>query len=538
MLLHGGSAHSLFFFSLSPLAADLDHDGSLTADEIMPFMPASTTELERPKWLAIVDRHGAHDVLTIADLPALLRMAQRDERQTIGNASVTMAVFICYIRTAKAIMAMFSTESINGVAYLKEEIGTKAYTPRHLANIAVAAVYGFLFVICIPIGAIYIIFINRSRFKTRKVQAAFGFLFEGCECTGIVLLLFDLGSVPRHPHTHFPFRSFRTDRPKMFFWEFVVMLRKIVVLGVALFWEDAFLQSITALFVLVISIIVHMACWPYEELFLNVAELCSLLCLFTLVAFAVLLWYVQQPGKTDYVVAYELFVSAVIFLAYGGLLIALFTRIIYLEIRERSKVLVEKIPGLLPLFQWFVEAEEWLHFNFTKKELQGQDEMWGFLRTVRIVGEEEKSDGINETKGEKAKRLLARVRPLSKRRLAGGIGRAERDVVPPTTTADAVHSSSGGDRNLSGAHPTDFARHVSVANPLAAGIRTQAEHDAQPGASTMDRIDLDSIVEFNNEHGGGGGGDGDAPLVTEAGVEWREGEDGVLRMKWRSVVRL
>tara|TARA_B110000977_G_C10818704_1_gene393290 strand:- start:222 stop:557 length:336 start_codon:yes stop_codon:yes gene_type:complete len=85
----------------------------------MPFMPASTTELERPKWLAIADRHGAHDVLTIADLPALLRMAQKDERQTIATASITMAIFICYIRTSKSIMAMFSTESINGVAYLK-----------------------------------------------------------------------------------------------------------------------------------------------------------------------------------------------------------------------------------------------------------------------------------------------------------------------------------------------------------------------------------------------------------------------------------
>ena len=239
--------------------------------------------------------------------------------------------------------------------------------------------YGFVFIICIPIGAMYIIFINRSRFTTRKVQAAFGFLFEGY-------------------------------RPKMFFWEFVVMLRKVVVLGVALFWEDAFLQSITALFVLVVSIIIHMACWPYEELFLNVAELCSLLCLFTLVAFAVLLWYVQQPGKTDHLLAYELIVSTIIFLAYGGLLVALFFRIIYLEIRERSKVLVEKIPGLLPLFQWFVKSEEWLHFNLTKQELQGQDEMWGFLRKVRIVGEVAASDGINETKGEKAKRLLGRMR--------------------------------------------------------------------------------------------------------------------------------
>jgi len=280
----------------------------------------------------------------------------------------------------------------------------------------------------------------------------------------------------------------------MFFWEFVVMLRKIVVLGVALFWEDAFLQSITALFVLVISIIVHMACWPYEEMFLNVAELCSLLCLFTLVAFAVLLWYVQQPGKTDYVITYELFVSAVIFLAYGALLIALFARIIYLEIRERSKVLVEKIPGLLPLFQWFVEAEEWLHFNFTKKELQGQDDMWGFLRTVRIVGEEEKSDGIDETKGEKAKRILARLRTLSKQHLVGGIGREERTVVPPPTTADAVCSSSGGDGTSPKAHPSEIAKHVGVSNPLAAGIDAQAERDAQLGATTLDRIDLDSLT--------------------------------------------
>jgi hypothetical protein len=49
----------------------------------------------------------------------LLRMAQKDERQTIATASITMAIFICYIRTSKSIMAMFSTESINGVAYLK-----------------------------------------------------------------------------------------------------------------------------------------------------------------------------------------------------------------------------------------------------------------------------------------------------------------------------------------------------------------------------------------------------------------------------------
>jgi len=253
----------------------------------------------------------------------------------------------------------------------------------------------------------YNIYINRARFNTRKVQAAFGFLFEGY-------------------------------RPKMFFWEFVVVVRKVVILGVALFWEDAFLQSITALFVLVVSIIVHMACWPYEELFLNVAELCSLLCLFTLVALAVLLWYVQQPGKVApaALILYELFVSSVIFAAYGGLLVALFARIVHLEIRERSKLLVKKFPGLRSLFEWFVAAEVWLHFNITKEELKGQGDTWGFMRKVRHIGEvKDTSDGVGETSGEKVQRLFARVRPA-----LDGIKRAARGG-----TSASSGSIAGGD---------------------------------------------------------------------------------------------
>ena len=90
----------------------------------------------------------------------------------------------------------------------------------------------------------------------------------------------------------------------MFFWEFTVLLRKVLLLGVALFWEDAFLQSVVGIFVLMLSIVTHMACWPYNEAFLNIAELCTLISLFTMVALSILLWYVQQ--RSDSVELYEL----------------------------------------------------------------------------------------------------------------------------------------------------------------------------------------------------------------------------------------
>ena len=106
----------------------------------------------------------------------------------------------------------------------------------------------------------------------------------------------------------------------------------------------AFLQSVVALFTLVVSIIVHMACWPYEEMFLNIAELCSLVCLFTLVGLALLLWYVQAPGRTKYVVLYESAVTFIIFSQYAVLFAVLLGRVVYLELREKSNNIIQKCP--------------------------------------------------------------------------------------------------------------------------------------------------------------------------------------------------
>ena len=399
-------------------------------------------------------------------------MAQKDERQLISTAAVTMSVFICYIRTAKAIMAMFSIENINGVAYLKKEIGTKAYTQQHFVAISIASIYGFLFIFCVPVSAMYIIFANRASFKTRKVQAAFGFLFEGY-------------------------------RPKMFFWEFLVLLRKVVILGVSLFWEDAFLQSIVALFVLVVSIVVHMACWPYEEQFLNVAELCSLFCLFTLVALAVLLWYIQAPGKTQYVILYELAVTGIIFVMYGALMVVLIARVIYLEVRERSKSIVDKLAATRRIFDWFVSVEEWLYFNVTHETLEKQEDMWSYLREEEQLDDDDaaKEGGLAETKSEKAKRLLARalsgkflVPNALQQLLRSGGGGGVDGSASLTESGSGAGSGEGGDASGSLSLDSELGTTLShnavntTTNPLELAMQARA-------------------LTAAGEGGGGGGGE-------------------------------
>ena len=418
-------------------AADLDRDGVLTNHEVLDFMPSTAADTDISEWMRGVDRFGAHGVLTLADVRFAAHTTQVEDSITVLAAAATMGVFIMYIRTAKAVMAMFSTESIEGVAYLKREIGTRAYTQTHIGMIALASVYGLVFVIGIPIAALYIIYLNKNSFASRTMQASFGFLFEGY-------------------------------REKLFWWEFAVLLRKVCILAAALFWEDPFLQSIVALFVLIISIIVHMACWPYEERFLNIAELFSLLSLFTLVALAVLLWYVQAPGRSQHVVLYEYAVTLVIFLFYAGLGCALVGRVVYLEARTRSKSILASCPCLGGCFAWLVRAEEYMYFNSTKKTDLNQKGMWTFLEddsSEEAEGDEKKGEGVDmkEKAGDFTKRMLRRA---YKNRLRGAAAtdlfapvdsRANASPVDPFAAAMAEGAMGGGMNNCS----------LDVFNPLA-----------------------------------------------------------------------
>ena len=332
-------------------------------------------------------------------------------------------------------------------------MGTPAYSNAHYYGITIGVIYCILFVCGVPIAGMYIIYINRAKMQHRTMRSAFGFLFEGY-------------------------------RDGALYWEFAVLLRKVAILAVSLFWQDAFLQSIAALFVLMISIVMHLWFLPYEQSFLNNAELASLISLFTLSGVSLLLWYVQP--RSDFVVLYEvsycvlycahiwlvlshahhdslshthtlsfsLFhhqtaISTVIIAMYVSLGGVLICRYVYLELRERSSTIVGALKFMRPYFERLVFLERLVLWKLgigddeLKPPEQNLGAEWSFLRPD---DKEAKSDGIDETKVELMKRLWRRWRntPAEPDAALGEAAEAATTTLPPST--DAAAASDSGTR--------------------------------------------------------------------------------------------
>ena len=347
-------------------AADVNRDGVLTDAEVSEFTPITVTSSGTAAWIAPFDTAGQFGAITIADLPALDRAAYWDNIWTIAGSAVSMSVFVVYIRTSASIMTMFSTETIEGVQYMKRDFGRRAWTNAHLTAVAIGSIYGFFFILGIPILAIYILFINHGQRKGRHIQAVFGFLFEGY-------------------------------RPKMYFWEFSVLLRKIVFLAISLFWEDAFLQSVVAVFTIIICITFHTSFWPYEQAFLNVVELLSLFSLFSLVVLSLLLWYVQMPGNDTNLVLYELSITFVLFVQYALVGTLLVGRLLYTKIREVSDKLVVKFPATRSMLVAAARFEKLVYFKVHGVvNPVGQEKLWTFIAADLAMGNENECDSDDE----------------------------------------------------------------------------------------------------------------------------------------------
>merc|ERR1719320_981998 len=73
---------------------------------------------------------------------------------------------------------------------------------------------------------------------------------------------------------HFLFKGYE---PQFYYWELIVMIRKVLMVYIAVFLEwDFQIQSLTATLLCVISVVVHGVCYPYTTDNLDSLELMSL----------------------------------------------------------------------------------------------------------------------------------------------------------------------------------------------------------------------------------------------------------------------
>lgn len=81
-------------------------------------------------------------------------------------------------------------------------------------------------------------------------------------------------------------------RPSVaWFWEFVVLFRKLTILGVSLFIWEPFLQSFAAVIVLIAALAAQLYFQPFELLALNLLELSGEFLLFASICLFVSLFF-------------------------------------------------------------------------------------------------------------------------------------------------------------------------------------------------------------------------------------------------------
>ena len=102
--------------------ADVDRDGILNVVELAPMLPLTADGADALRWMTLFDIAGAHGYVTLADFPRMEHVVQRDNVFSLVCSSVTMSVFLTYLKAAKAVMSIFSIERVNGRAYLKQYV--------------------------------------------------------------------------------------------------------------------------------------------------------------------------------------------------------------------------------------------------------------------------------------------------------------------------------------------------------------------------------------------------------------------------------
>ena len=169
------------------------------------------------------------------------------------------------------------------------------------ARFGVAALVGILFVVALPLGVFLVLY--RLRFAIRRgdpaVHKALGFLFAG----------------------------YHVERG-LWYWEALVMLRKVLMLTVATFAsEDDFVSVYLSAAIVTASLLLHVYMWPYAAALLNWLTVTMLLCVLGTQYLSLLYWY--NPNLSTPITAVLLLLNGVTLL----LLLAAFLRAVW---RSRS----------------------------------------------------------------------------------------------------------------------------------------------------------------------------------------------------------
>ena len=164
----------------------------------------------------------------------------------------TVLICVSYVKVSREILGLFElyTPAIDGTFYLKGDMSVAAFTPEHITAMVVGVVMVIVYIAGVPAGTAAMLhhakrkIINNSPTFRRK----YGFLFDGYDA-----------------------------ERGWYWWEAVVMLRKVLVTSIAVFINDGFFQTYAAAMLVTTALVAQAWVSPFESDLHNNLELVSLI---------------------------------------------------------------------------------------------------------------------------------------------------------------------------------------------------------------------------------------------------------------------
>lgn len=198
-------------------------------------------------------------------------------------ASLVMILFILHPSLTKAMFALYSCKEIKpGELWLVADFSLKCWDTEHVRTILIVSIPGIVvWIVGLPVACLFILYKLRRGLLDPMTQLKFSFLYKGYH-------------------------------PKWYFWEFVILYRKVALVCTAVFLSTVVImvQALSVLAVLLISLFFQLQIQPFNLPIFNRLELKSIL-VSSVTIYAGLFYQTESIGTfhTDAQVKILLFVA-------------------------------------------------------------------------------------------------------------------------------------------------------------------------------------------------------------------------------------
>lgn len=245
-------------------------------------------------WLNLVFPAFLYGIVLVALLIVKLVLHLRSDSFPVRRRLLpAFVVVIFFVHTDYTVQVLGSSNclEIDGVSYLEPDLSVACGSSKQRLA-AILGVVGFIVVgLLLPLIGLGALLRYRKKLHDEHVQSHWGFMYDNFKI-------------------------------KWFFWEWIIVLRKVLILLLSIYLNsESDLQIWSGVVVLVAALVVHLQAKPYKAGLLNRMETASLCVSLITLGIGLLFWFDEYKEAHPYLAGVILFFNALFYIVWAILLI-------------------------------------------------------------------------------------------------------------------------------------------------------------------------------------------------------------------------